>query len=166
MNDDQGSSDGTIAPGNQNPPNTLNIDAGNMTTLITQAFACDLTRFAGIQLCNPDNYNYNGTEAGFFAQIPQMPTAIGSAFNDSSNTYHGYTHGTGDAGNGADLANAYFEQYQMQQIANLMASLQAVADPLNPSRRRRSRSARAKREAIAPGIRAPWQPQPTVKRTG
>jgi hypothetical protein len=132
VNNDPGPDDGTITPGNQNPPNGLNLDASGMITLISQAFACDITRFASLQLCNSDDYNYGGTEAGFFAQIPQMPSSIGSTFNDSSNTFHGYTHGTADAANGADIAQSYFEQYQMATIANLMQALEAIADPLSP----------------------------------
>jgi hypothetical protein len=133
LNNDKGPDDGTIQPGNQNPPNNLNLDASGMITLISQAFACDITRFASLQLCNPDSYNWDGTEAGFFAEIPQMPPSIGSTFNDSSNTWHGYTHGTGDASNPEDLAQAYFEQYQMTQIYNLMKALDAIPDPLSPS---------------------------------
>ena len=110
-------------------PEKLAPDFAAMTTLISQAFACDITRFASFMLADPDNVN---DEAAFFAKIQQMPANMAKTFNGGSNTWHGFTHGTSDTSSPEDLAEAYFENFQMTQIANLMNALKAISDPLSP----------------------------------
>ena len=106
----------------------LNADMGNMITLITQALACDITRYAVLRMPEPTY----GKENAYFAQ---MPGSVGTTFNLPATTFHGVTHGTTNSPGVPDDAQAFNERWQITQLATLMNALAAIADPLNPAQK-------------------------------
>jgi hypothetical protein len=111
---DDGSLDGTKASG----------DFASFTKVITQALACDLTRFGAFKMC----------DSGDPGQIllNQMPGLTG--WNQSDNFHAMISHGSSGAANDpATLKMALYKRYFMTQAANLLTALKAVADPYSPT---------------------------------
>jgi len=103
-------------------------DLTNFMTLITQSFACDITRFATMTLYS------NNVQAPAAVNIMAKESALtGFNYPDSSGGFHAYTHGTsGVASNSADIDMAQYQNYWATQVAALMDMLAAVSDPLSP----------------------------------
>ncbi|PWU15993.1 MAG: hypothetical protein C5B49_11170 [Bdellovibrio sp.] len=113
----------------------LNSDFSNWTSLITQAFACDITRVATINIGGP----WSAQSPDIFSQITtQINGNLTGKFPGGANDYHGLvTHNTkGLATTTAtdpDLQMGCYGLFYQQKIASLMASLQSTPDPYDPS---------------------------------
>jgi len=98
-----------------------NFDSFNR--LITQALACDVTRFCSFKMSDmgdPSN-----------SVIRIMPGLENFNFD---NFHDGVTHRTtGTTSAQVDLTMALFKRFFMIQVANLLAALKAVPDPFNTS---------------------------------
>jgi hypothetical protein len=112
-------------PGSNGPPYDASLapqDMASFIKMITQAFACDLTRFGSF-------YLQDGADLKpFINSMPGLESWSGTDF-------HGQvTHGTsGETTNPLDLVMAKFKTYYLTQVARLLTALQAVPDPFNPS---------------------------------
>lgn len=117
ITNDPGSDNGTMVP------SRAAADFASFTKVITQAFACDITRYGSFKM----------SDAGDPSQclINQMPGLTN--FSQSTN-WHAITHGTsGLASNPIDVQMAQFQAYFMTQAANLLSALKAIPDPYAPS---------------------------------
>jgi hypothetical protein len=113
----------------------FNADITNWTTLITQSFACDLTRIAMLNIGSP----WEGQSPDLYPLITtQISNNLVSQFNSSNGGYHGQvTHQTNAVATttalNADLQMPCYGLFFQKKIAALMASLQSTPDPYNPS---------------------------------
>lgn len=113
----------------------FNSDFNNWISLITQAFACDITRTATIDIGEPMALQ----SPDIFSQITtQINGNLTGKFSGSPNDYHGLvSHGTNGIlttkATNPDLQMACYGLFFQQKIAALMASLQATPDPYNPN---------------------------------
>jgi hypothetical protein len=111
---DDGTLDGTKAQG----------DFASFTKVITQALACDLTRFGAFKMC----------DSGDPGQIlvNQMPGLTN--WTQSDNFHAMVSHGSSGAANDpVTLQMALYKRYFMTQAANLLTALKGVADPYSPT---------------------------------
>jgi len=110
-------------------PDTGNIDFtkyqsdfNSFSTLITEAFACDLTRFASIKL--------SATDDALLDLVEILPTMSGYA---AGNFHNNISHATDDTGSGNDVWMAKQAKAWHVLLVQLMDQLQATADPYNTS---------------------------------
>jgi hypothetical protein len=110
------------------PPWTnIATDNDNYATMITEAFACDITRFASLQL-STGYYDQMGADAHI---IPGL-----ESFSYNGGIHGGISHGgIGVTPNDPIVLQyqALFGVYWINEIAKLMNKLAAVSDPYNPS---------------------------------
>jgi hypothetical protein len=116
-----------IPPGNNGPamnPALAGPDMASFTSLITEAFACDLTRFAMLDMGDCIDMMQ------FINAIPGLETLAAP-----SDGYHfGVTHEeTSDPNNPHYLIMAKFKLYFMNQAATMLNALKGIQDPLSPS---------------------------------
>jgi hypothetical protein len=96
-------------------------DFENFVTLVTEAFACDLTRYASFQMF--------GQRGGF------DPSQFIPAWNPPSGSTnpHDCSHNSHGDLNDANAINlALWQNLFYTQMAKLLAALQAIGDPLSP----------------------------------
>jgi hypothetical protein len=105
-------------------PKLAGSDMASFTSLITEAFACDLTRFATLDLgdCG-DMMEFINTMPGLESLAPPSPD------------YHfGVTHEeSSDVNNPNYLIMAKFKLYFMNQAAAVLKALKTIPDPFSPS---------------------------------
>jgi hypothetical protein len=122
ITDDPGLPQGTNGPPLN--PALAGPDMTSFTSLITEAFACDITRFATLDM-------------GDCGDMMQFINAIPGLENlpPPSPDYHfGVTHEQSSDQNTANyLTMAKFKTYFMNQVASILAALKGVQDPFNPS---------------------------------
>ncbi len=103
----------------------MQTDSNNFATLIVEAFACDLTRFAGLTFLFPCQ------DPAAVAGMPGLTN-----FASVSSDFHAYTHATtSQASNPVDIRMSQFHTYWSTQIAALMGKLAAIDDPLSPGQK-------------------------------
>ena len=96
-------------------------DTESFLTLISQAFACDLTRFATLIL--PDLAG-----ADLVTQMAGLEN-----FAATADDLHGYGHGaTGANDNDCDLKSALHSREWASVVQRLMNKLEAISDPMAP----------------------------------
>ncbi|PWU12696.1 MAG: hypothetical protein C5B49_15910 [Bdellovibrio sp.] len=95
------------------------LDVTSFINIITQAFACDITRFASFKMSD-------------YADPSQILLQLMPGLTDFDQTtnWHAMTHTTdGSATNASDIKLAQFKAYFMNQAAALLSALKAVPDP-------------------------------------
>jgi hypothetical protein len=122
ITDDPGLPQGTNGPP-QNPA-LAGSDVASFTSLITEAFACDITRFATLDM------GACGDMMQFINAIPGLETLA-----PPDPDYHfGVTHEqSSDPNNQHYLTMAKFKLYFMNQVAGVLNALKAIQDPYSPS---------------------------------
>jgi hypothetical protein len=105
----------------QKPSGSDVTDFENFVTLVAEAFACDLTRYASIQMF--------GQRGGFPTSLIPQWSASGENPHDCSHNSHGNLENT-EAINLALWQNLFYTQ-----IAKLLAALAAIDDPLAPGQK-------------------------------
>lgn len=100
----------------------MNADFGAFSTLITQAFACDITRFATLRMTFD------------IGDDPTMLHQIAGLETYNKGDWHAYTHATsGEKSNSIDVLMSYYQKYFMTQVKALLDKLAATPDPYNPA---------------------------------
>jgi hypothetical protein len=122
ITDDPGLPAGTNGPPLN--PALAGSDMASFISLITQAFACDITRFATLDMGDC------GDMMQFINAIPGLET-----LPPPNPDYHfGVTHEeSSDPTSPNYLIMAQFKLYFMTQVAAMLTALKAVQDPLSPS---------------------------------
>jgi hypothetical protein len=101
----------------------LPSDLNSFSTLITQAFACDITRFATYRMA------YDADEPAAVNFMSGLQN-----FGSLSSNWHDYTHSTtGEAGNSRDVLMSHYQNYWVAQVKTLLDKLAATVDPYNAS---------------------------------
>jgi hypothetical protein len=99
-------------------------DMASFIQVMTQAFACDITRFGALKM--------SASEDPSQALINEMPGLTN--WDQNTNWHAEVTHGTtGEASNPLDVQMAQFKTYYMTQVASLLTALKGVSDPYNPA---------------------------------
>jgi hypothetical protein len=96
-------------------------DALSFSRLITEAFACDLTRFASFKM----------SSASFSVIANEMPGVPAGEFHARVSHANGSTGGS--PGDALDIQLAAFKNFWHSQVAVLMDQLAMTADPYAPS---------------------------------
>ncbi len=96
-------------------------DGAAFGTLITEAFACDIVRFASLKMSSPS----------FDVPANVMPGVPGGEFH--ARVSHSNGSGSGNPGDALDIQLGLFKNFWNSQVAGLMDQLQATADPYNAS---------------------------------
>lgn len=97
-------------------------DFTSFSTLITEAFACDITRFASIKM--------SATDDALLDLLQILPTMNGY---NAGNFHNNVSHATDDSGSQNDIWTAKQANYWHALLAQLMTQLQSTADPYNTS---------------------------------
>lgn len=118
ITNDSGADDGSLILSNANG------DIASFIKIITQAFACDITRFGSWKM----------SDSGDPSQILLNLMPGLTNWNQNNNFHAQVTHATtASASNVADVQMAQFKAWYHTQVASLLTALKSVADPYNPS---------------------------------
>jgi len=113
--------------GNYNGSNAA-ADYASFNTLVSQMFACDLTRFVSYDMGSGEIYS-GGSLASDQVIYQEMPDL--RVYPDfHANVSHGTT---ANVNNPLDVAMARWKAYYFTKVANLLALLKSVADPYAPT---------------------------------
>jgi hypothetical protein len=105
-------------------PANAPADMKSFIQVITQALACDITRFGAFKM--------SAAEDPSQILVNEMPGLTN--FDQSSNWHGAVTHMTsGEASNPADVQMSLFKTYFMTQVASLLTALKGVPDPYSPT---------------------------------